>query len=74
MLDILRMRFAAGLILPPRFSNLGEIVGTILATEIPEISAGFWPPRFLNLGEILGRILAAEIFESRRDYRQDFGR
>ena len=65
MRNILRMRFAAGF-WPLRFRDLGEILGRILAAEIPEISAGFWPPRF----GILGRILAAEMSES----RQDFGR
>ena len=63
MRNILRMRFAAGF-WPLRFRDLGEILGRILAAEIPEISAGFWPPRCLNLG----RILAAEIpTRSRRD-------
>ena len=63
MRNILRMRFAAGF-WPLRFRDLGEILGRILAAEIPEISAGFWPPRCLNLGWIL----AAEIpTRSRRD-------
>ena len=44
-----RRRFAAGF-WPPRFGDLGEILGRILAAE-----------RFRDLSEILGRILAAEI-------------
>ena len=63
MRDILRRRFAAGF-WPPRFRDLGEILGRILAAEIPrdvgrilaaEIPidlAVFWSPRFRNLGEI----------------------
>ena len=52
MRNILRMRFAAGF-WPLRFRDLGEILGRILAAEIPRD---------------LGRILAAEIWYSWQDF------
>ena len=67
--DILRRRLAAGF-WPPRFRNLGEILGRILAAEISESRR--------DLGDILGRILAAAIQKARRpkscrESRRDLG-